>query len=489
MHLVTPTTLRDLESRAFADGHSPASLMESAGRGAADAILQFHAAPACAHVFFGKGHNGGDALAAARHLAKAGWKIVLHPAFPQADWCPLTAEQHLLLPPAARTGSSSPERLPTVLVDGLLGLGARPPLHGPAADACRSLNALRLATGGSTFSLDLPSGLDPDSGEPDPDCVVADFTLTVGAPKSSLVADAATRVVGRIAVIPLPGLPEPPANDTLSVATSLHPLLPRRSFDCHKGDAGRVLIVAGSTGMAGAAVLAASGALRAGAGLVTLCVPPEIHASTAAAAPPEIMVRPVDSPVAALDLPCDAAAVGPGAGLRHSNALLRLAREWLVPAVIDADALNSVATHRTSLREARGPRLLTPHPGELRRLAGNPKGSRADWARAFVAEHPVTLLLKGARTVVAERGRPLAYNSTGHPGMATGGMGDLLTGVATAFLAQKIPPFDAARLAAWLCGRAAERAVAAGQSAESLAPSDLLAYFGLSFHDLRSSAF
>jgi ADP-dependent NAD(P)H-hydrate dehydratase / NAD(P)H-hydrate epimerase len=156
--------------------------------------------------------------------------------------------------------------------------------------------------------------------------------------------------------------------------------------------------------------------------------------------------------------------------------------------VVDADGLNIVAKNPDSLQRCRGPRLVTPHPGEMKRLAGDTKLPRAETARNFCDRFPVTLLFKGSRTIVCERNRAISYNSTGNPGMATGGMGDVLTGVCAGLLGQKLSLYDSARVGAWLCGRAAEIAVfQSGQSEESLLPRDVTAHLGAAFNDLRQT--
>jgi len=153
--------------------------------------------------------------------------------------------------------------------------------------------------------------------------------------------------------------------------------------------------------------------------------------------------------------------------------------------VVDADALNIISANVSILKNCRGPRLLTPHPGEMKRLAGDQKISRAELARKFTSEFPVTLLVKGSRTVVAESGKRISYNTTGNPGMATGGMGDVLTGVCAALLAQNLSPFDAARIGAWACGRAAELALFNNSDSEqSLLPRDVLTNLGHAFREL-----
>jgi NAD(P)H-hydrate epimerase len=160
------------------------------------------------------------------------------------------------------------------------------------------------------------------------------------------------------------------------------------------------------------------------------------------------------------------------------------------PCVVDADALNVISKSPAILNRCAGPRLLTPHPGEMERLFPCEGRSRLQWAREFVGLHPVTLLLKGARTIIGQAGRPAAYNTTGNPGMASGGMGDVLTGIAASLLAQGLDPHEAAMAGAWVCGRAAEIAMASGgESQESLRASHVIRYAGSAFQGLRGGDF
>jgi NAD(P)H-hydrate epimerase len=377
------------------------------------------------------------------------------------------------------------------VLDGLLGLGAHPPLREPIRSACREINSLG-KEGAWVFAIDLPSGLDGDSGATDDDCVVADFTITIGGAKSGLLADSAIDFVGRLEVVPLAELRSdglPLLQPELAIPESLRGLLPRRKYSAYKNQFGRIGIVAGSRGFTGAAVMCSLGALRAGAGLVELFVPEEIYEIVAAAAAPEVMVKPVKSYVDLLDEPIDVWAFGPGLGQSRADEIRALICDAPQPMVIDADGLNILAKEIGTLSNVRGPRLLTPHPGEMKRLFPNEKVSRAETATKFCAEYAVTLLLKGSRTIVGEAGRPLSFNTTGNPGMATGGMGDVLTGVCGALLGAKLAPYDAARLGAWLCGRAAELAIFNGDaSEESLLPRDVIEGLGLAFIDLRTSS-
>ncbi|MEQ1859545.1 MAG: NAD(P)H-hydrate dehydratase [Chthoniobacteraceae bacterium] len=476
--------MRALEERAFADGITAGSLMEQAGAGIARAVRQFYSAPGRCVVAFGKGHNGGDALVAARHLAHAGWAIDLQPAFPREQWAPLTLRQHERLEASVAESSR-----PLVVLDGLLGIGAGGALREPILGACREINRLRRDENAHVFALDLPTGLDGDSGAFDPDAVIADTTLTIGFAKKGLVADTATNHVGRLAVIPLDELTARATGSGDTVATALAPLLPPRAFDTHKGQCGRVGIVAGSRGYLGAAVLCAEAAVRGGAGLVALYVPSDLYDPCASRCAPEVMVRPIDSPAEVLAENHDVLAIGPGLGDANRAAVLDLIARAPQPAVLDADALNHLATDLTVLDRCAGPRVLTPHPGEMARLDPR-KRTRRETVGAFIERWPHVLLLKGSRTLVGQRDHPLSYNTTGHPGLATGGVGDVQTGLIAALAAQGLTLYAAARLASWLIGRAAECAIFSGrESAETLRPTALLDSLGAAFRDLRAGAF
>jgi NAD(P)H-hydrate epimerase len=297
--------------------------------------------------------------------------------------------------------------------------------------------------------------------------------------------------VGRIVVLSLDDLTldeDEVHADRATVATPevLRTVLPLRNFETHKGQCGRVGIVAGSRGFLGAAHLVADACLAAGAGLVTLFVTEDIYPLIATCAASEIMVHPVKSYLEVLDFRLDAIAVGPGLGTSHADEIRQLLAQATVPMVVDADALNILATDLQVLANCAGPRLLTPHPGEMARL--DPQSahrSRRETVEDFMARWPHTLLLKGARTVVGQRDHPLSYNTTGSPGMATGGMGDTLTGVCAALAGQGLALYDAARLGAWLCGYAAEIAVGSTEAEESLTPTRLTEYLGNALFDLR----
>lgn len=494
--MVTCQEMRAIEERAFARGVEAGDLMEQAGEGIARAIQQFCPRPGSALVVPGKGNNGGDALVAARILAGNGWRIYLQEVYPEQEWQPLPRENLTRLrgvcdlgSPADWERSSGAER---VVLDGLLGIGSQPGLRDPIAGACRSINDRADRCHATVFAMDLPTGLNADTGETDEDTVRVDVTVTIGSVKKGLVRDSATGYVGRLTLVRLTDLECPSdSKERILEPGLLRRWLPRRRFDSHKGTFGRVGIVAGSPGFTGAAVLSSAAAARAGAGLITLYARPEVYEILAATVPPEVMVRPVNDWTEALQDRLDALAIGPGCGRQHDKEILTIVRSAPCALVCDADALNAISEHGPdALVAASGPRVLTPHPGEMERLTARQERSRKDWAEAFLQEVPGTLLLKGARSLIVSPEHPVYYNTTGHSGMGTGGMGDVLTGVITALLGQALLPAHAAGLGAWLCGRAAEIRVSRwDDSAESLVASGVVDSLGAAFTDLRDSVF
>ena len=489
--ILSSAQMREAEEAAFARGVEVEALMDQAGAGIAGAVRKFFPHSGRCIVYAGKGHNGGDALVAAERLQCAGWKIDIRLAFPEDDCSELTRKKLQTLRTVPQNSSASESRVsPAIVLDGLLGLGAKHLLHEPIRAAARQINQLRREQNAFVFAVDLPTGLDSHSGETDPeDCVIADFTITIGFAKHGLIADAALDFVGRLEVVPLPDLTlgDGAPNELLAAAHSLSSLLPRRKFSAYKNQFGRIGVVAGSKGFVGAALMTAQGALRAGAGLVEVFVSEEVYPIVAAAAPSEAMVKPVRSYRDLLEEKIDIWAVGPGLGKSRASEVLWLIERAEQPMVADADGLNILAEKIDTLKHCRGPRLVTPHPGEMKRLFDPGKMSRAGTARNFCEQFPVTLLFKGSRTIVAERDRPLSFNTTGNPGMASGGMGDVLTGVCAGLLGRKLSLYDAARLGAWVCGRAAEMAIfISGASEESLLASDVLDHLGDAFNELRN---
>jgi NAD(P)H-hydrate epimerase len=491
--LLTASQMKAAEEELFTKGATAEALMECAAEGISGCVRQFFPTPATAIVYCGKGNNGGDALAVARLLNRAGWRIFLRlSSSGEAASLPHLQLERVM----ALGGVIVADSLPAitgeiVLIDGLLGIGSEGAPHGTTLELIHEMNLLRKVSGGFTVAIDLPSGLDSTTGEIPGECVQADLTVTIGAPKTGLVADSATAVVGRLALVPLPGLTSNESDSAdLITSISLRPLLPIRDFDSYKGSYGHLGILAGSAGYFGAARLCSAAAVHAGAGLVTLYALPEYHDLLVATCVPEVMVQRISSYT---DIPAgklDALSLGPGLGQEHHEALLKLVRDAPIPCVVDAGALNAIATYPTILFHCHASRLLTPHPGEMERLFPREARMRREWAADFVSNYPVTLLLKGSRTIIAEKGEPFSFNCTGNPGMGSGGMGDVLTGVAGALIAAGKSCREAAMLGAWLCGRAAELAIFSGRdSQESLAASSVIEHLGGACRSLRKGDF
>ncbi|HEV3392210.1 MAG TPA: NAD(P)H-hydrate dehydratase [Chthoniobacterales bacterium] len=488
--VLSSAQMQAAEQAAFARGITVEALMNQAGAGVARAVRQFFPKPATCIVFAGKGHNGGDALVAAEQLQRIGWKIDVRLPFAEDNCSELTQKKLKALREATPKSSDTIDRATqTIILDGLLGTGAKSFLREPIRSAAREINRLHRENNAFVFAVDLPTGLDADSGENDPeDSVVADFTVTIGFVKHGLIVDPAINFVGRIEIVPLTDLwPDATApNELAANAHSLSAILPRRKFSAYKNQFGRIGVVAGSRGFVGAAIMTAEGALRAGAGLVEVFVPEEIYEIVASDAPIEAMVKPVRRYRDLLDEKVNVWAVGPGLGKARAGEVLNLIENASQPMIVDADGLNIVADKIDILRSCRGPRLLTPHPGEMSRLMDVGKMARAGIARNFCDRFPVTLLLKGSRTIVCERGKPISYNTTGNPGMASGGMGDVLTGVCAGLAGRELSMYDAGRVGTWVCGRAAEMSIfQKRESEESLLAGNVLAHLGAAFNELR----
>lgn len=489
--VLSSAQMQAAEQAVLARGTTIEALMDEAGLGIARAVRQFFPKPGTCIVFCGKGHNGGDALVAAQHLQRIGWKVDLRLPFPEENCSELTQKKLKVLRESTAQSPDTIDRATyTVILDGLLGTGAKSFLREPVRSAAREINRQRREENAFVFAVDLPTGLDADSGENDPeDSVIADVTVTIGYAKHGLIVDSALDFVGRIEVVPLPGLwfDATAPNELVATPDSFRSILARRKYSAYKNQFGRIGVVAGSKGFVGAAIMTTEGALRAGAGLVEVFVPEDIYEIVATAAPVEAMVKPVRRYRDLLEEKVDVWAIGPGLGKSRASEILNLIENASQPMIVDADGLNIVADKVDILRSCRGPRLLTPHPGEMQRLMDVGKMVRAGIARNFCDRFPVTLLLKGSRTIVCERGKPISYNTTGNPGMASGGMGDVLTGVCAGVAGRELSLYDCGRIGAWACGRAAEIAIShKGASEESLLASDVVANLGGAFNELRN---
>jgi hydroxyethylthiazole kinase-like uncharacterized protein yjeF len=475
---LTAAEMKQLDRMAVEKYHLPPELlMENAGRAVADAaVAQCRAGRVV--VFVGPGANGGDGLVAARHLHCRGLAVEVALAVEAKS---LSGASLLNFNRLAQLGPRVEPfelgfKLGTgdVAVDALFGTGLTRPVEGRMATAIEVIEIGRRA-GARVVAVDLPSGLHADLGRPLGACVRADVTVTLGALKLGLCLEPGVSLAGQVTVadisIPPEALEEMPASLELLEEQSIRSLFKPRSREAHKGQLGHLLIIAGSPGKWGAAALAAHGALRAGVGLVT-CVSRSVAPTLAQL--PEAMAIELsgEGPLGHGDLAPllraaagkSALAIGPGIPRGPETAALlgQLLAEFHGPVVLDADALNALAGGLDLLRAASGPVVLTPHPGEMARLCSltseQVQADRVGTARGLATAQRMTVVLKGARTVVADPDGTVAVVPTGNPGMASGGTGDVLCGMLGAFLAQGLPMKEAARAAPYLHGLAGDRA-------------------------------
>jgi ADP-dependent NAD(P)H-hydrate dehydratase / NAD(P)H-hydrate epimerase len=432
-------------------------LMEAAGRAAASVVQRLYpeGRVACA---VGSGNNGGDAMVVARTLRAWGRDAVLVQV---GSRVPDPALLHgWELDSIGVDGMADAFRGAGVIVDGLLGTGATGAPRGAYADAIAAMNA----SGRPVVALDGPSGVDLTTGAAPGEAVRADVTVTFGAPKRGLLLFPGRERAGRIVAVEIgfPPLADDAASARLLTPAWARAALPPVPPNAHKGMMGRVVIVAGREGMAGACVLAGFGALRAGAGMAVL-VSPGANRTILQTALPEALFVDRDGGDADFQAGAKAVVAGPGMGTDDGSLeLLRaLARGGDAPMLLDADAV-TLLSRNPDLRDdiADRPLVLTPHPGEMARLLGrqiggitaDPFGAAAEAAERFRC----AVLLKGTPSLVAAPGRPTLVNVAGHSGLATGGNGDVLSGVIGAFLALGMDPADAAGSALCFAGRAAE---------------------------------
>ena len=422
----------------------------------------------------GKGNNGGDALAVARILHQTGYRCEVLLTAASEDMSPDAAANLRRLPAGIPRRSIGPaSELEACLhkgqwvVDALLGSGVRGAVKEPVAALIRCLNA----SGARVIAIDMPSGLPtepPQDGSEisRTDIVEAEATLTVGFPKLSLLLPETGGSAGKVIVTAL-GLDQDYIESTgtplyYTQQEDVRRILRPRPQYAHKGDYGHALLVCGSVGMVGAALLSAQGALRSGCGLVTVHLP-EKESTALYCTSPSAMIDPDPEPYFSV-LPKDMGrytAVGCGCGLgrneRTATALEALMRSGL-PMVLDADALNIVAGHPELRGVIPAGSVLTPHLGELRRLTGQWSGpyDRLERALLLARETGSCVVVKGAHTAVISPDGDMAFNSTGNPGMAKGGSGDVLTGLLAGLLASGYNAYDAARLGVWLHGKAGD---------------------------------
>lgn len=500
MKFFCTSAIRELD--AYTIEHEPIAsidLMERAARALTAAILERYAGCRFA-VFAGPGNNGGDGLAVARMLHDAGCSVAVWLINPKGKLSPDCAVnlERLQMTDVAVNEVREAFEMPvpdkeTVIIDALFGSGLNKPVRdGVFADVICGMNA----SGNRVVSVDMPSGLLGE--ENDPLCgvvVCADVTFTLQCAKLSLLMPENARFVGMMKILDIglsrEGMERMDSHLYFTDENDIKALLRPRAKHAHKGCFGRALLVAGSKGMAGASVLSARAALRSGVGLLTVHLP-VCNNPIVQTAVPEAMTS-IDSCHCCFSDYIDtgkysAVAVGPGLGQSHESkeALLNLISGCNVPLLLDADALNILSQCDEWMSLVPMGSVFTPHPGEFARLFGATPGryQAIESVRAVARDYGFTIVLKGAYTTIIAPDGNLYFNSTGNPGMATGGSGDVLTGILLTLLAQGYESVDAARIAVYVHGLAGDLAAdVKGETA--LVAGDIVDYLPFAWRSLE----
>jgi NAD(P)H-hydrate epimerase len=488
MYLVTADEMQQMDRETIDTFGIPGRvLMENAGRGATVFFLQtvFRHHPGNVGIAAGRGNNGGDGFVMARYLHQKGIPATVF-LLSERDRIKGDAAANLNLldamgvPVVELTDITDFDAHKAMLtgqhtwIDAILGTGLSSDVRGYFRTAIDFINR----QGRPVFAVDIASGLNADTGQICGTCIQATATATFGFAKVGHLCFPGRTLTGRLKVVEI-GIPPHVAVDVgchqhLITPGSLKHHFPDRSPTAHKGQTGHLLVLAGSPGKTGAAAMAALTAMRAGAGLVTLGIPKSLNPQLESMVTEVMTVGLPETADGALDETAWEAivsrlkdkrclAVGPGTGTHRSTGRLlgRLVRECRVPMVIDADGLNLIASEPDILDNRKSPVVLTPHPGEMARLSGcstaDIQSDRIGHARSFARRHGVHLVLKGAATIVAQPDGTVFVNATGNPGMAAGGMGDVLTGLIAGLITQGMEVSAATRAGVLLHGWAADR--------------------------------
>ncbi|HMC75610.1 MAG TPA: NAD(P)H-hydrate dehydratase [Vicinamibacterales bacterium] len=508
MRVLNTQQMREADRQTIDDVGLPSIvLMENAGR---QAVAAMEAAfedllTSKVGVLCGRGNNGGDGFVVARTLAQRGIEATVFLLGSVGD---VRGDARVNLEILGRVGLTVVEITTAqewelhfseisecdLIVDAIVGTGFHGPLTGLLETVVADVNGL----GVPVVAIDLPTGVSADSHELEGEAIEASMTVTLAAPKIPLILPPADVYGGDLVIADI-GIPAAVIDELegpwleLLTRERMRELIPARAADSHKGDFGRVLVIAGSLGRTGAAHLTALGALRSGAGLVTIATPRSCVA-TIAAMMPEYMTEGLEETASGgidfsavdrvLDLKADIIAIGPGLGQDPSTAAFvqAIVERAGAPLVLDADALNAFTGDPERLTGRDGVDvIITPHPGEMARLLNisieQVQADRLEHAREFAAARRVHVVLKGHRTVIAGPEGRSFVNLTGNAGMATGGTGDLLTGMIAAWFAQLLDPEGACKLAVYLHGTAGDLAEA-DEGEVALLPSDIAARLG-----------
>ena len=493
-YILTPEQMRALDTRLIEElGIPGVVLMEHAAAGVVQAVLELLPESGDVLILCGGGNNGGDGMAVLRQLAMRGIRaraLLLSPPdrltgdallqYRMALSCSLSM-QTVLTEAEAEIADISAD----VLVDALFGTGLSRAVKGRYRRVIERVNE----TNARIVAVDIPSGVDGETGQALGAAIQADLTVTFQHKKLGHLLFPGRSLAGEVRVAPI-GVIHPPLNAALQYEeTDIAALLPPREQNSHKGTYGRALLCAGCAPYAGAALLSAKSALRTGCGLLHVAVPCGIRPLFAAF--PDAICHPAGQgdewtdaaaqEAVALLASVDVAAIGPGMGKGEGiPALLRAALISGKPLIIDADGLNALSLHRELFVLLHKDVILTPHPAEMGRLTGGDAKAIADSpveaARLAAREWNCTVLLKGATSVIAQ-GDMLCLNTAGNTGLAKGGSGDVLTGMLLALLAQKVPSFETACAGAYLLGATADKAYVL-LGTRMLTPSDVIEAFG-----------
>jgi hydroxyethylthiazole kinase-like uncharacterized protein yjeF len=517
--LVTASQMQELDRRTIEECGIPGiCLMENAGRAAAELLVRYFPG-ACAGsiaILAGGGNNGGDGLVIARHLKNWGMPVKVY-LFSSIDevkgdagtnlrsWLAMGGELVEVVFKGDFAGIKKEFSKASLMVDAIFGTGLHAEVKGFLKDTISFVNSLPQPV----MAVDIPSGLDASSGKVLGEAIRADLTVTFGLAKIGQVTEPGVSHAGQLEVIDI-GIPRHLIQEA-AIKTYLIDLdelamglLDPRPAQSHKGDYGHLFVLAGSPGKTGAAALVCSGALRIGAGLVTLGIPASLNPILEAKLT-EAMTAPLPDAGSGY-LTADAVeriyqllegktavALGPGISteLTVQEVIAKLASETTLPLVIDADGLTALVSRSAILKQSKGSMILTPHPGEMARLAGittqEVQADRITVAKSCAASYNAIVVLKGNRTVIATPDQEVYINPTGNPGMATGGTGDVLTGMIGGLLAQGLPPLEAAKWGVYLHGLAGD--IAAQEIGEiPLIASDIIDYLPDALTEVKARA-
>jgi hydroxyethylthiazole kinase-like uncharacterized protein yjeF len=506
MILATASQMQELDRRAINEWGIPGVvLMENAGRLTYEAMIENFEIDEYTDVLVvsGKGNNGGDGFVIARHLFNNGIPVkvalLAEPSGLKGDaLVNFNIIKEMRIDIAIIDDAEKMDLFNSLLdeadvvVDAIFGTGLDSEVGGHYAQVIEAINE----GDADIVSVDIPSGLSCDSGSIMGDCIVADLTVTYGLAKIGQVIYPGAEMVGDLVVVDI-SLPRNLLLQTnfdsfIAEPEQLFGIIPQRLPNDHKGSFGHLLIVAGSPGKTGAAAMSAQSSLRSGAGLVTLGVPSDLNPILETKLTEEMTVPlpQTDDGLCApeafgkiMELLQDKSALVLGPGLGQGSGVTQLVpqliREIKVPTLIDADGLNALIESQEVLKEAQIPLVITPHPGEMARLTGKNtdevQADRVGVAREFALSTGAVVVLKGARTVIADSDGTVFINISGNPGMASAGTGDVLSGIIGGLMAQGVSPLDAAVLGTYLHGRTGDLAEE-DVGEVSLTATDLLEY-------------